>query len=201
VFLDDFEKSEKGNEINVSNSNTSEQYQILSFGGIQKSLNIEFIGPSIVPLSISFNNENTKIHPFDFENLYWIERHWGYGSCPHLFFNFAENLKYQGEIFNNKPNQISLEQITIPKGVNAIKIAELEKEITYINYIKINDRLVYQNIILKEGDDITFEVKTNDIITVEGYYRVLSENFRNLPKLEKNRIINRFKKTYAKQSH
>jgi hypothetical protein len=201
VFLDDFEKSEKGNEINVSNSNTSEQYQILSFGEIQKSPNIEFIGPSIVPLSISFNNENTKIHSFDFENLYWIERHWGYGSCPHLFFNFTENLKYQGEIFNNKPNQISLEQITVPRGVNAIKIAELEKEITYINYIKINDRLVYQNVILNEGDEITFEVKTNDIVTVEGYYRVLSESFRNLPKLEKNRIIKRFKKTYAKQSH
>ena len=201
MFLDDFEKSEKGNEINVSNSNTSEQHQVLSFGEIQKSPKIEFIGPSMVPLSISFNHENIKIHPFDFDNVYWIERHWGYGSCPHLFFNFTDSLKYQGEIFNYKPNHISLEQITIPRGVNAVKIAELEKEITYINFIKINDILVYQNVILKNGDEITFEVKTNDIITVEGYYRILSENFRNLPKLEKNRIIKRFKKTYAKQSH
>lgn len=201
VFLDDFEKSDKENEINVSNSHTSEQYQILNFGKILKSPNIEFIGPSIIPVSISFNNESTKIHPFDFENIYWIERHWGYGSCPHLFFNFTENLKYQGEIFNNKPNQISLEQITVPMGVNAVKIAELEKEITYINYIKINGSLVYQNIILNESDEITFEVKTNDIVTIEGYYRVLSEGFRNLPKLEKNRLIKRFKKTYAKKSH
>src|SRR5690606_8099425 len=117
-------------------------YQILSFGSIKKSDKLEYIGPCIIPKDLIINNNEAReiksIHEFDFDNVYWVDRHWGYGSCPHLFYNYSGSFKYQGEILNLKPNTTKLENLIIPEGVSEIMIAELEKEITYINYIKIN---------------------------------------------------------------
>jgi len=199
IFLDDFDKSEKKFQDNISDSITSEQNQSLCFESIKKSKNIEFIGPSLIPLNISIKQNSTEekkaIHSFDFDNLYWVDRHWGYGSCPHLFFNFSDKLKYQGEIFNINPEQVKLEKIIVPEGVNEVIIAELEKEITHINFIKINETITCQDICLKEGEYYSLNVNQNDIVIIEGYYRVLSTNFQILPKLEKFRIIEQFKKT------
>lgn len=201
IFLDGFEKSEKEIENEISQSNTEEQYQIMSFGKIKKSNNIEYIGPSIIPKNLSINNnelEDVKlIHYFDFDNCYWVDRHWGYGSCPHLFYNYSGSYKYQGEILNLNPETVKLEKIIIPKGVSEILIAELEKEITYINYVKINDRIICQNVSLSEDDHCSFKVKQNDIILIEGFYKVISSNFIVLRRSEKQRIIKKFKNNYA----
>ncbi len=199
IFLDDFKKSEKQCETNVSNSTTREQYQSLNLGSIEPSKVIEFIGPSIIPLNISILKKeiekNIGIHPFDFDKLYWVDRHWGYGSCPHLFFNLSTYPKYQGEIFDIQPKKVKLEKIKVPIGINEITIAELEKEITYINFININERIVFQNISLAEGEYISFDVDQEDILTIEGYYHIVSDSVRSLSKLAKMRIIEEFKKS------
>ena len=84
IFLDDFKKSEKEIEYEVTRSNTIEQYQIMSFGSIKKSEKLEYIGPSIIPKDLVINKNETKeiksIHTFGFDNVYWVDRHWGYGS-------------------------------------------------------------------------------------------------------------------------
>jgi hypothetical protein len=201
IFLDDFEKSEKENESEVSRSDTIEQYQILSFGSIKTSEKLEYIGPSIIPTDLVINKNGIKeiksIHTFDFDNVYWIDRHWGYGSCPHLFYNYSGTLKYQGEILNLNPNTIKLEKLIVPEDTSEIIIAELEKEITYINFIEINGIAICQNVLLREGDYYSFKVKQNDEILIEGFYKVLSSNFIILPRVEKQRIIEKFKKNYA----
>ena len=199
IFLDGFDNSERIVDENISNSRTSEQFQTVNFGSVKESKNTEFIGPSIIPLSISINKNgierNKAIHSFDYDNLYWVDRHWGYGSCPHLFYNFSDTLKYQGEIFNTNPGQLQLEKIIIPRGVNEIIIAELEKEITHINFIKINGTIICKNLDLNEEDFYSFNVNPNDIIIIEGFYKLLSADFKVLPRLEKMRIIEKFKKT------
>ena len=201
IFLDDFDKSEKEIEYEVTSSNTIEQYQIMSFGSIKKSEKLEYIGPSIIPKNLIINKNETKeiksIHAFDFDNVYWVDRHWGYGSCPHLFYNFSDSLKYQGEILNLNPNTIKLEKLLIPEGVSEIIIAELEKEITYVNYIKINDKIICENILLNEGDYYSIKVNRNDEVLIEGFYKVLTSNFIVLPRLDKQRIIEKFKKKYS----
>ncbi|MAM29453.1 MAG: hypothetical protein CMC13_10575 [Flavobacteriaceae bacterium] len=204
IFLDDFDKSEKELKHSINQSNSEEQYQILNFGKIKKTDNLEYIGPSIIPKNLSIKNKGLEeiklIHHFDFDNVYWVDRHWGYGSCPHLFYKYNSNLKYQGEILNLNPDTIKQENFIIPENVSEIIIAELEKEITYINFIKINDKIICNNVFLNEGDYYSLKVKKYDRILIEGFYKVLTSKYITLQRTFKHKIIENFKKKYAQQS-
>ncbi|MGB0523149.1 MAG: hypothetical protein ACPGJS_09320 [Flammeovirgaceae bacterium] len=140
LFLGQFQGLSKLTQGIVTSTYVSEQIQYLELGSIQESQGIEFIGPRLVPKKINFEYLNQKlissIHDFSFERVYWIDRHWQFGSCPHLFLVNNGELKYQGEIFNVKPNQMQKEKIIIPFFVSELIIAELEQEITFISSIK-----------------------------------------------------------------
>jgi hypothetical protein len=146
LFLTQFQKLSKLNQDIVTSTYVPEKIQHLELGSIQENQTIEFIGPRLVPKKILIEFQKQKldydIHDFSFEKVYWVDRHWQCGSCPHLFFIQNGELKYQGEIFKVKPNQICTERFSIPKMVSELIVAELEQEVTKIYYFKKMNQLL-----------------------------------------------------------
>jgi tRNA A22 N-methylase len=121
------------------------------------------------------------------------------GSCPHLFFIQNGELKYQGEIFDVKPNLIQKEKIKIPNSVTELIIAELEQETTIINYINKNGFQLDSEIILKEGDNYSILVSTNDIIELEGKYVLNEYSDKSLSITKKYNLIKKYKNNWWQQ--
>jgi len=199
-FLSDFEVFDTTEYYSNLENVSSGQYQTINHGKVQFKKEIEFIGHYLLPERIEIEKSNKlfyqEIHQFDFDNIYWIDRYWGYGSCPHLFFKFKNGeLKYQGEILNVLPNTFQIEKFEIKSDITNIIIAELEQEITEIEYIKLNNIKVLNSIRLKEGQSFELPVEQFDKIEIKGRYYTYSENFELMPKLKKQHLIGTFKKT------
>ena len=203
LFLSQFNELTKINQDIVTSIYVPNQIQQLEFGSIKENQTIEFIGPRFVPKKIhfDFNKEKSEcdIHDFSFEKVYWVDRHWQFGSCPHLFFVQNDELKYQGEVLSVKPNHIQIEKIIIPDTVSELIIAELEQEITSINYLKRNGFIIDSQITLKEGDVYSIPVSKNDQIELEGKYELNKYSNRTLPIKDKYNLIEKFKNNYAQQ--
>lgn len=202
-FLSDFEILDTTEYFSNHGNVSSGQYQTLNHGEIQLKKDIEFIGQNFLPEKIEIENSKQlfyqEIHKFDFKNIYWIDRHWGYGSCPHLFFKFKNGkVRYQGEILNVLPNIIQIEKIEVLNKISTIIIAELEQETTEIEYIKINNIKVSNSIKLTEGQIFEFHVEQFDKIEIKGSYYTNSDTFQLMLKLEKEHLIRTFKKKYQK---
>ncbi len=197
LFLSHFQELSKLNQDLVTSTYVPDQIQQLEFGAIHESQNIEFIGPRFEPKRIFIQIQKKElisdIHDFSFEKVYWINRHWQCGSCPHLFFIQNGELKYQGEIFKVKPNQTHIERFSIPIMVSDIIIAELEKEVTRIKSVKINEVIIDNQIVLKEGQVYSFKVSPKDIIEIEGKYELIGFSERTLPIKIKYNLIEIFK--------
>lgn len=201
LFLSKFQELTKNKEDLVTSTYVPDQIQHLELGSIEVNQNIEFIGPRLEPRSITFElqgqNLNCDIHDFSFEKLYWVDRHWQCGSCPHLFFIQNNESKYQGEIFSIKPNQIYVEKFSIPEMVSELIIAELEQEVTHISYIKRNGVIIENQIKLEEGQVFSVLVSPSDRIEIEGKYELRSFSNKTLSIKEKYNLIEKFKNNYA----
>ncbi len=201
LFLSQFQELSKLNHDLVTSTYVPEQIQQLELGSIQDNQNIEFIGPRLEPRKIFVELQKQEIvcavHDFSFERVYWVDRHWQCGSCPHLFFIQNGEPKYQGEIFSIKPNQIQVEKFLIPKKVTELIIAELEHEVTHINYIKRNGELIESQIELQEGQVYSVLVSPSDRIEIEGKYELKSFSNKSLSIKEKYTLIEKFKNNYA----
>lgn len=201
LFLSQFNELSKFNQDIVTSTYVPDQIQQLEFGSIKENQKIEFIGPRFEPrkIYIEINKEELEcvLHDFSFEKVYWVDRHWQCGSCPHLFFVQNEELKYQGEILSVKPNHIQTERISIPHMVSELIIAELEQEVTSINYLKRNELIIDSQVKLTEGEVYSIQVSENDRIEIEGKYELQSSSNRTLPIKDKYNLIEKFKNNYA----
>jgi hypothetical protein len=203
LFLSQFQDLLKLKQDIVTSTYVPNQIQQLELGTIEENQTVEFIGPRLVPTKIIIENQKRildyDIHGFSFEKVYWVDRHWQCGSCPHLFFIQNGELKYQGEIFSVKPNQIHTERIFIPSMVSELIIAELEQEKTFINYIKKNEAIIENQIVLNEGQVYSISVSPNDCIELEGKYELNRFSDKTMPIKMKYNLIERFKNNYAQQ--
>lgn len=203
LFLTQFKELSKLNQDIVTSTYVPGQIQRLKLGSIKEDQIVEFIGPSFLPKKIHFELQKEElecdIHEFSFNKVYWVDRHWQCGSCPHLFFIQNDILKYQGEIFSVKPNQIHIERFSTPKMVTDLIIAELEQEVTHINYLKRNETIIDRQITLKEGEVYSIKVSPNDQIEIEGKYELNSFANKTLPIKDKYNLIEEFKNNYAQQ--
>jgi hypothetical protein len=200
LFLIEFKEIEENYSQLVTFHSVPEQVQELKLGSLEVNPIIEYIGPRLIPNRLNINNDQESfcIHEFSMDNVYWINRYWMCGSCPHLFFiNSNGKTLYQGEIFIVPPDQVSIIEIEIPENVEEVLIVELEKEITQINYLKINDKLFMSNILLNENEYFKFKVNPNDRLKIEGKYTLRLQSNEKLTIIEKKNLIEKFKKNYA----
>lgn len=204
LFLSQFKEIPELKSNIVTSIYIPDQIQHLQHGSLEENQEIEFIGPSLVPkkLIIEYQGQEltSQIHDFSFSNVYWVHRHWQCGSCPHLFLIKNSELKYQGEIFSVRPNQIQIERIIIPNFVSELVIAELEQEITFINYIKKNELLQDSEIVINEGATYSIMVYPDDCIELEGKYTLNLISSGTLPRNKKCELIEKFKIDYAKRA-
>ena len=198
AFLSNFEEFETTAYFSNFKNIPSGQFQTIYHGKMELKKEIEFIGKNYIPEQIEVECSNVNfhqdIHRFNFNNTYWIDRHWGYGSCPHLFFRFKDGkVKYQGEILDVSPNSIQIESFKISNDSASIIIAELEQETTHIEYIKVNGTKISGLIILEEGQNFEFPVQKNDAIEIKGWYTIKSDNYEKMPILKKEALIENYK--------
>ncbi len=122
--------------------------------------------------------QTIKIHEFDNNNLFIVDRFWECGSCPHIYLYSDEQWSYFGEtVFSES---VKTHQHLIQKSVLKIALAEIEKEESFFEKFEISDKtgtIIYENssFIMKELDCIIIEVgsdyKPPFLITAKGYHR------------------------------
>lgn len=141
---------------------------------------------------IDGTNYIQQLHEFDFKNMYTVDRHWNFGSCPHLFFK-TNKMNYRREILSKFELKTGKEKFIVPKNVEEIVIAELEDETSTIHYIKIDDIIIVKDLTLNKGDFIHLKVKQYSSIEVKGFYK---PNFKVLKRhpsgFFRNKLITRF---------
>lgn len=135
-----------------------------------------FWGPNFFPKRVNFSiggrPESQEVHDFDLSNLYILDRYWSMGSCPHLFYIWnKENLiSYEGELFPNKPESLSIEVRRIPKNVGAIIVAELEEEKTYIEIIEQKGKVLIEKHVIAPGSYVRLQIESNSVLSILGSY-------------------------------
>jgi HNH endonuclease len=200
-FLSDFEVFDATEHFSNCENISTGEFQTFNYGNIHLKKEVEFIGKNYLPeeikIEVSGQKFHQKIHEFNFNYIYWIDRYWGYGSCPHLFFKYENGeIKYQGEILNVSPNIIQTEKFQVINNISAVIIAELEQETTEIEYIKLNGITISSLIKLTEGQSFEFPVEKFDKIEIKGKYYTNSTIFEQMPKLKKESLIRKYKKNY-----
>ncbi|MDE0405884.1 MAG: HNH endonuclease [Nitrospira sp.] len=136
---------------------------------------VRVIGPMIWPSSVLAESHGApltqELHGFDLSNLYTIDRHWAMGSCPHLFFRYRDGrIRYAREIFSESPAVQHCYQLTVPEGIKGVILAELEREITYIDLMSVNGRSRIVERELRHGEFLEVSVTANDEIQIVGWY-------------------------------
>ncbi len=143
---------------------------------------IKLIGPSIYPRSITATEAGREltqdIHELDFSNLYVLSRFWEMGSCPHVFFRRSRTRKilYVGELYGRAPNLVQTNRLIVPSGVDAVIIAELEREETHVIHARVNGVTVCSNCHLAQGDELILHVREGDSVTLTGSYRLITQS-------------------------
>ena len=139
------------------------------------------IGPAIWPRSLRLRDSSATlrqlIHEFDLSNLYTIGRFWEAGSCPHLFGCAADTrlIRYLGELFAREASRSQSEHLVVPAGIRAMVIAELERESTTIEEIRVNGIRRRSQLRLQQGDVLRVPVRPGDVVELKGYYTAVSE--------------------------
>lgn len=159
------------------------------------------IKQSISPSSIRYfmNSEAlyNEVHTLDTNNLYRISRELEIGSCPYIFFIDCENrLKFWGEIFNKHYGEGGIERVNIPEYAKKIIIAELEHETTYIESICIDNDKVFDSVELNKGDKIVFDIKSNKVLSISGFYKSKVDPSTTQYRIDKNEILKSFEYNY-----
>ena len=153
-------------------------------------------GDKIDVKKISFKNRGKEIvssvREFDLTNMFTYNLEWQCGSCPHLFFR-SGGLIYSREIIAHCQNRIGSDNFIVPDGVTDFVIAEIEAEVTHIKSLEINNKVVAENLALKNGDQISFPVKSGDFVEVTGrYIPGVEASSHALQGVERNKLVGEF---------
>jgi len=136
---------------------------------------IGLLGTVIWPASITAGSRNgiftQRFHRLDFSRVYTIDRNWAMGSCPFLYFRFQTGqVEYVRELFGDGLTRSTGETIIVPPGVKAMIVAELEREVTYIESMSVNGRRRRTNLELRQGDWWEVSIGCGDKIHLVGRY-------------------------------
>jgi len=141
---------------------------------------------------IDGNTESQDVHDFDLSNMYTIDRSWECGSCPHLFL-VGQKISYSRKILSHCCLKYGEDNFIIPEKINSIIIAEIEDEVTEINYLKINGKMVLENIKLKKNESVTFLASSGAFIEIGGRYLPDKIGRENIPcGIKRNELIREF---------
>jgi len=146
-----------------------------------KVQSVKYFQNKINPKSVVFNDNEgefeIEIHDFDFTNMYSINSYWQCGSCPHLFFiNKFGRQEYYRELLVSCSYLKGVDSFQIPNNVYQIVIRELEDEVTYIDKLCLNEKILIEFATITKGEKITINVKPFDKVKIEGSYEPFFKN-------------------------
>ena len=153
------------------------------------------LGTMIWPSSLTAERDGAsltqEIHKVDLTRLYTIDRSWAMGSCPFLFFRSQNGrIEYVRELFAEGPSIYSIETIVVPSGISGLIVAELEREVTFIQSAAINGRRLPIDLELNRGDCWELPVQCGDEVQLIGKY--VPEMLGQQDPLHHNQVIGDF---------
>jgi hypothetical protein len=141
------------------------------------------IGPRNKVITAHFNSSDSinqvEIRPVDLANLLLISRFWEFGSCPHMFGKQKTENKwiYLGELFSSHPNKkqhVKLDLALIGNTTfSHLKIIELEQEITILEKVTLDNKVILKDIKLSKGEEIVIDISDNKTIEFHGHYNLI----------------------------
>lgn len=144
----------------------------------------KYFGPSYFPKMFRFeakgNTFDLEPHEFDSNNLYYFDKGFWGGSCPHVFVLRNGTYEYVREVIAKGKNIETEDSITIEETCTQLLVYEIEHEITYFKYVSINGTEVHSNVTLKNGSFLVVKnLRKGDVVSFCGFYQPLSETTNN----------------------
>jgi HNH endonuclease len=156
------------------------------------------LGPSFKPVRVFIDGPDFPtihyIHPLDLTSIYTIDRVWFCGSCPHLFL-IDENgaIGYWGEALATGQNKTVTHTLTLPSNTNVAILTELEAEITFIESIFLDGKLVSEKKVLNCGDILKIPLNGARKLSITGYYKPAADSLdTSHASIFRNRLIANF---------
>ena len=158
-------------------------------------------GPAFFPQQIKFTyggfDQYQSVHELNVSNVYEIDRHWGMGSCPHVFgIDTSGKVRYLGEVLAKGSNNLVTETLRIPSDAVEIVIAELEEETTYLNTIKNGAETLLSDRVLTQGEFVVIRPSSAEL-TVEGFY-IPSHPAGTPQPVRRNELVGNFREVLAR---
>ncbi|MYL82278.1 hypothetical protein GTA51_03885 [Desulfovibrio aerotolerans] len=133
-----------------------------------------FFIPREMSLKVNNNSELFAFHKFDPKRCYVVDMQWMCGSCPHVYFFVHGYWVYYGEILQNSSPSCSENcLVRVPLGATKCRIVELENEICFVKSVRIGACCLFQNVFLRKGDALEFEITGLSNVEIVGYYDAL----------------------------
>jgi hypothetical protein len=131
----------------------------------------DLCGPTYLPTALTCRHGEVNVRALDLRLLYVLSRDWQIGSCPHVIARLRTGkLRYLGTAFGRASHVDQIEQITITPDTEALRIAELEDEITILRSVSVDGVRVRSDIRLAQGEAIEVTVRDHTRVVLEGRY-------------------------------
>ena len=142
-----------------------------------------------------------QVHGFDPRKPFVsVDTVWLAGSCPHVFVRTVEGAwHYAGEILVTASSAefVSCTICVVPEYVSAVRIAELEYETTTLEWIRVDDCLIAENVVLARGDWIDVAASAGQTLSIRGYYSNLGTFVpEHASRIQKHRLLTKGMKAF-----
>lgn len=163
------ENNDKAKTSDLKTANWSFGEKSCSYSNLKISSSEKFdvVGPSFKVDKIKTQKDNIQVHRLDLKNLITINEYLNFGCCPYVFgIKNDDSVDFLGDILTNKRAQIAI------RDYKEVIIWELEEEVTFIDKIIADGRIIAEDKVLTKNEFISIDNKSNNISTIEilGYY-------------------------------
>lgn len=128
--------------------------------------------PTTARVTVKGRRFRRKTRSLDLGRHTQVSRAWPIGSCPYLFVrNRNGALAFVRELFIRNPGHVTTESYSPGPDATAILVAELEPEISELEWVRVGSSLRATNVTLSVGDHLEIDLPEQDsVVTIRGRY-------------------------------
>ncbi|MDP2623693.1 MAG: hypothetical protein Q8Q29_07850 [Actinomycetota bacterium] len=152
-----------------------------------------FMTPQTVRFTVAGSTRETPVHKYDPTRALAVDTFWHTGTCPHLFECFADgDIRHIRELLPDGGDGWAVDFHTPSADCSEIILAELEFEVTHIQFIEQAGATLLGPTVLHRGDSVRVKLRSSETLRIVGRYMATEEVTRPGGSLFKIAVVEEF---------